>query len=135
MDKRIEELNEKGQKIKEKLEKDIIKRKTFEKLLPLLRKIDFENIAYTYKDTECICLSNNIISKELLSVCDVRPIIDNLEYTTNFYIIYEKGVTSPHDKYRLDKDDFMICITDNIEDIELILRGIIGTRICGTKNF
>lgn len=126
----MEELKEEGQKIKEKLEKDIIKRKFFKKLLPLLRKIDFENVAYTYNDKKgYVDIKWDMVCRETLAICDVRTVIDNQDFTRNFYISFDSI------NYRLDMDDFMICITDNIKDIELILRGIIGTRLCGTKNF
>ena len=131
----MEELKEEGQKIKEKIEKDIIKRKTFKKLLPILRKIDFENISYTYKDKELIQIRDGLLCNEILAFNNVPVIFDNPDYTKDFYIIYDKAIISKHNKYKLYMDDIMICITDNIKDIELILRGIIGTRLCGKKKY
>lgn len=131
MDKRIEELKEKERMIKKKLEKAIIERKTFEKLLPILRKIDFENISYTYKDKELIQIRDGLLCNEILAFNNIPVIFDNPDYTKDFYIIYDKAVIPKYDKYKLYMDDFIICITDNIKDIELILKGIIGARIIG----
>lgn len=130
MKDRIKDIQEDHKKIKEKIEKAIIERKTFKKLLPILRKIDFENISYTYKDKELIQIKNDDSSfNEILAFNDVPVIFDNPNYTKDFYIIYDKAIISKRDKYKLYMDDFMICITDNIKDIELILRGIIGITI------
>lgn len=131
MEERIKELEKEHKKIKEKIEKAIIERKTFKKLLPLLRKIDFENISYTYKDKELIQIRDGLLCNEILAFNNVPVIFDNPDYTKDFYIIYDKAVISKHDKYKLYMDDFIIRITDNIKDIELILKGIIGTRIIG----
>ena len=134
MEERIEELEEEHKKIKEKIEKAIIKRKTFKKLLSLLRKLNFENIAYTYKDKELIQIKNDsLLCNEILAFNNVPVIFDNPDYTKNFYIIYDKAVISKHDKYKLYMNDFIICVTDNIKDIELILKGIIGVRIFNNK--
>lgn len=131
MEERIKELEKEHKKIKEKIEKAIIERKTFKKLLPLLRKLNFENISYTYKDKELIQIRDGLLCNEILAFNNVPVIFDNPDYTKDFYIIYDKAVISKHDKYKLYMDDFIIRITDNIKDIELILKGIIGTRIIG----
>ena len=131
MEERIKELEKEHKKIKEKIEKTIIERKTFKKLLPILRKIDFENISYTYKDKELIQIRDGLLCNEILAFNNVPVIFDNPDYTKDFYIIYDKAVISKHDKYKLYMDDFIIRITDDIKDIELILKGIIGTRIIG----
>lgn len=129
MEERIKELEKDHKKIKEKIEQDIIERKTFKKLLPILRKIDFENISYTYKDKELIQIRDGLLCNEILAFNNVPVIFDNPDYTKDFYIIYDKAIISKHDKYKLYMDDFMICVKDNIKDIELILRGIIGITI------
>ena len=127
MEERIKELEKEHKKIKEKIEKAIIERKTFKKLLPLLRKLNFENIAYTYKDKELIQIrDSNLLCNETLAFNNVPVIFDNPDYIKDFYIIYDKAIVSKHNKYKLYMDDIMICIKDNIKDIELILRGIIG---------
>lgn len=133
MEERISTLVKHNKELREKLKKTIIERKTFEKLLPVLKIIDFENVAYTYKnsDKDYIRLDEDLICNEVLGLCDVRTVVDNPDYTRNFYVIYNKGVLPKYDKYRLDMDNFMICITDDIKDIELILRGVIGTRYVG----
>ena len=131
MEERIKELEKEHKKIKEKIEKAIIERKTFEKLLPILRKIDFENISYTYKDKELIQIRDGLLCNEILAFNNVPVIFDNPDYTKDFYIIYDKAVIPKYDKYKLYMDDFIICITDSIKDIELILKGIIGVRIIG----
>ena len=131
MEERIKDIQEDHKKIKEKIEKAIIERKTFKKLLPLLRKIDFENTSYTYKDKELIQIRDGLLCNEILAFNNVPVIFDNPDYTKDFYIIYDKAIVSKHDKYKLYMDDFMVCITDDIKDIELILRGVIGTRYVG----
>jgi len=133
MDERISTLVKHNKELKEKLKKIIKERKTFEKLLPILKKIDFENVSYTYRNTDrdYIRLNEDLICNEVLGLCNVRTVVGDPDYTRNFYIIYNKGILPKYDKYRLNMNDFMICITDDIKDIELILRGVIGTRYVG----
>lgn len=133
MENRIKELEKEHKKIKEKLEQDIIKRKTFKKLLPLLRKLNFENIAYTYKDKELIQIRDGLLCNEILAFNNIPIVFDNPDYTKDFYIIYDKAVIPKYNKYKLYMDDFIIRITDNIKDIELILKGIIGVRMLNNK--
>lgn len=105
----------KNNKIIQKIKKTIIKRKYFKHILPLLEKINFYNVTYSYKkyfyEKDILCISNiptmsmpmpNVYRRESC----IRVEYEHFPYTSYFLYI----------------NDMLFLKTPNIRDIENILK-------------
>ena len=111
MDKRMEELKKQGLFISKMLECSIKREKVFAELVPILKKIGFENVSYTYKFPK-------EKEKQVLAIMDV-PMADDEEFVRTIYITFNNN------EYRLDIESFFVLITSNIKNIKLILKGLL----------
>lgn len=113
----------KNNKIIQKIKKIIIERKYFKQILPLLEKINFYEVAYSYKkqpyDIDSLLISN------------VPTILMPNEKALNVYTHRELDIRIdyepiPDKSYFLYLNNMLFLQTQNIRDIKNILKGFLG---------
>jgi hypothetical protein len=113
----------KNNKIIQKIKNIIIERKYFKQILPILEKINFYNVAYSYKKQP--------YEKDILSVSDIPTMQISISKQLDIYTQREVDIRIeyepiPDKSYFLYLNDMLFLQTYNVRDIKNILKGLLG---------